>query len=84
MSFDELNMINDYISITNVLRVGNQGRGFIIPPETIRVLKKQYKYFRSWGTTRNMRGTLEGYCITYPAISATALGPTALLTYWKF
>ena len=29
----------DYISITNVLRVGNQGRCFIIPPETIRVLK---------------------------------------------
>ena len=30
-----------------------------------------------------MRGTLEGYRITHPAISATALGPTALLPYWK-
>ena len=30
-----------------------------------------------------MRGTLEGYYITHPAISATALGPTALQPYWK-
>ena len=30
-----------------------------------------------------MIGTLGGYCITQPAIAPTALGPTALLPYWK-